>query len=305
MPAKHGDREHGRGEFAQSWSIAAALIDGPLTLEGIRDYYQLMARRFGIFSDVFALRSGSRNGPDHGPWQHLAESLAELADKGWIVQEQHRYRLTETGRRQALVMLDELKRGRAVLDGLTDPRRVSLVTLVIHFVLAALKLPAALLSGSVGLLNDALDTLMDGISSIVVFFGFRFNRERLASIVLVVFMLVTGGFTFYEVVARIIRPTATNSDPFAFAAMLVSALVCALLWAYAKFAGLRCGSMALITQSVGSRNHVLVALSVAAALVSNLLEFPLLDRITGAAPSVCSRQARMPACVTRSTARSS
>lgn len=50
--------------------------------------------------------------------------------------------------------------------------------------LAALKLPAGLLSGSVGLLNDATDTLLDGISSLLVYAGLRFDRERTVNVVL-------------------------------------------------------------------------------------------------------------------------
>jgi len=269
-------------EFGQSWSIASALLEGPLAVEGIREHYRLMARRVGIFTDMFSLRDDR----GHGPEQHLDQSLEELLRKGWVEREGDLYRLTDTGRRQALAVVEEMKKGKEFLDRASSPKRVSAVTLVVHFALAALKLPAALLSGSVGLLNDALDTLMDGVSSVLVYLGFRLNRERLASFVLVVFMLATGGYTLFEAVMRIVHPVETTSDVFAFVAALASGLVCGLLWLYQKFSGLRHGSMALIAQSVDSRNHVLVALGVTAALISNLLAFPLLDRIVGLAIAV-------------------
>jgi len=69
----------------------------------------------------------------------------------------------------------------------------------------------------------------------------------------------------------------------------MSALVCLALWIYQRYVGLRSGSLALITQSVDSRNHVIVAASVTAGLVASLLRFPrfpLLDTLVGLAVAV-------------------
>ena len=46
-----------------------------------------------------------------------------------------------------------------------------------------------------------------------------------------------------------------------------------MLWSYQRHVGLRSGSVALITQSVDSRNHVIVALGVTAGLIASLLRF--------------------------------
>jgi divalent metal cation (Fe/Co/Zn/Cd) transporter len=71
-----------------------------------------------------------------------------------------------------------------------------------------LKPPAALLSGSVGLLNDATDTLLYGFSSSVVYFGIRLHRERAVSLVLVIVMLATGVAMPYEAGRRFSVPLA-------------------------------------------------------------------------------------------------
>jgi hypothetical protein len=139
----------------------------------------------------------------------------------------------------------------------------------------------ALLSGSVGLLNDATDTLLDGLSSVLVYLGLRFDRERAANGVLL--MLGTGGLTCYEAVRRLLVPVAPDVDAFTFVATLLSALVCWGLYLYQRFVGVRSGSLALITQSVDSRNHVIVAASVTAGLIASRLDFPLLDTLVGLA----------------------
>ena len=150
-----------------------------------------------------------------------------------------------------------------------------------HFLLAAVKLPAAILSGSIALLNDGLDTLLDGVSSVLVYFGIRWKRERMANILLIVFMFGTGGWTLTEAIRGFFEQPSLTVDWLAVAAALVSGALCTGLRALQRFVGLRSASPALITQSVDSRNHVIVAVGVLAGLGASALRFPWLDRIVG------------------------
>jgi hypothetical protein len=100
-------------------------------------------------------------------------------------------------------------------------------------------------------------------------------------LVLVLLMLGTGALTLYEAVRRLFVPVAPDVESYSFLVAIVSALICLGLWAYQRYVGLRSGIMALITQSVDSRNHVIVAASVTAGLVASLLRFPLLDTLVG------------------------
>jgi len=142
-------------------------------------------------------------------------------------------------------------------------------------------MPIAILSGSAGLLNDSIDTLLDGLSSLLVYFGVRFRKERTANLLLVIVMLGTGGLALFESARRFFIPREPDVDAAAFFAIILSALVCFLLGLYQRYAGVRSGNLALITQSVDSRNHVLVAAGVGAGLIASLLHFPLLDTVMG------------------------
>jgi hypothetical protein len=146
-----------------------------------------------------------------------------------------------------------------------------------------LKLPAALLSGSVGLLNDAADTLLDGVSSLLVYVGLHFGKERAINVILVLLMLGTGGVTLYEAIQRFFVALEPEVNWFSFLAAILSAVACTLLYFCQRFIGSRSGSVALITQSVDSRNHVIVAVSVTAGLVASALRFSLLDTLVGLA----------------------
>jgi hypothetical protein len=279
---RHDHVHEHREDYGQIWEVAAYLRDGPRTPDEIADHFHSYLRWMGLFAIT---QRFERPDKDLRMAAFIQETMDEMLDRGWVVREGERYALTSQGHAEANTMLSEVKETGARLRQFTSkfvqPQTVSQVSLGVHLGLAALKLPAGLLSGSVGLINDATDTLLDGLSSLLVYAGLRFDKERAVNVVLVLLMLVTGGFTFYEAVRRFFAPFEPQVDWFTFLATILSALVCAVLWAYQRFVGLRSGSVALITQSVDSRNHVIVAGSVTAGLIASLLRFPLLDTLVG------------------------
>jgi len=277
-PHRHRRRE----KRDHSDMIAICLSDGPRTLVEIEKQFISFPRRFGLFIELFDQES-----IEHGDLtQSLLSDLEKMEETGWIERQEERYALTSLGLQKAAERLAGLRKAERLGNKLMQPQTVSQVSLGTHLGLAALKLPAGLLSGSVGLINDAADTLLDGLASLLVYAGLRLNRERAVNVVLVLLMLGTGGLTFSEAVHRFFTPFEPEVDWFAFLAAALSALVCLALWGYQRYVGLRSGSVALITQSVDSRNHVIVALSVTAGLIASLLRFSLLDTLVGLAVAI-------------------
>ena len=270
-----GTGDQRRRRYVKSVRVAATLLDGPRTLEEISDRYYAYLSALGFF------RKSERQVRDR--MASVKGRLEVPIDRGWVVREGERYVLTPLGREEVDKRLSQLGETGALLRRSLQPQTASKVTLGVHLGLAALKLPAGLLSGSVALINDAADTLLDALSSLVVYFGIRFNWERGANVTLVLLMLATGGFTFYAAVRRIFVPIELTVDWFAFLAAILSAPICMMLWAYQRYVGLRSGVMALITQSVDSRNHVIVSIGVIAGLVAAYLQFALLDTLVGLA----------------------
>jgi len=259
--------------------IAICLSDGPRTVAEIENQFIAFPRRFGVFIELF-----DRESIDRGDLaRDLLSDLEQMRQAGWVERREERYALTPLGHEKAAEKLAGLRKAGRLARKLVQPQTVSKVSVGVHLGLAALKLPAGLLSGSVGLINDAADTLLDGLASLLVYAGLRLNRERAVNVVLVLLMLGTGGLTFYKAVQRFFIPFEPKVDWFAFLAAVLSALVCLALWGYQRYVGLRSGSVALITQSVDSRNHVIVALSVTAGLIASLLRFNLLDTLVGLA----------------------
>ena len=75
----------------------------------------------------------------------------------------------------------------------------------------------------------------------------RFDKERLVNIVLVIFMVGTSLFTFYQAIQRFFVPVVPEVDGFTFMATILSGVVCLLLWVYQRSVGLRSGRLALIS----------------------------------------------------------
>jgi Co/Zn/Cd efflux system component len=262
--------------------ITICLSDGPRTVAELQEQFIEFPRRFGFFVELF-----DRDSIEQGVLtDELLRDLQKMQEAGWVERQEDRFALTPLGHEKAAERVAGLRRAGALARKLAQPETVSKVSLGVHLALAAFKLPAGLLSGSIGLINDAADTLLDGVASLLVYAGLRLNRERAVNVVLVLLMLGTGILTLYEAARRFFVPFEPDADWYAFLAALVSALVCLGLWGYQRYVGLRSTSVALITQSVDSRNHVLVALSVTSGLIASLLRFSLLDTLVGVAVAI-------------------
>lgn len=264
-------------DYGEKWAVAVALMDEPCDIDEVEEHFSKIARRFGIFNiDSLIKRYNKKSFR-----QFIEEVLLNMQELGWVLKKEELYELTKKGREEAQKAYDDTERAGKMMKKAFTASMAATVTFIVHLVLAVIKLPAALLSGSVGLLSDSLDTLADALSSLFVWVGVRKNKEELANKVLVVLMLVTGGFTLYKAAARIFNPTVPQVDTFTFTAAIVSALLCAVLWMYQRYTGKKTKTSAIITQSVDSRNHVFAALSVTAGLVAAKLNFAWLDISVG------------------------
>jgi hypothetical protein len=266
-----------RNDYGEKWAVAVTLMDKPCNIDEVEEHYSVIGRRFGVFNIDSVLEGHNKQSLR----QWLEEILLNMKEIGWVVKKDELYELTDEGRKEADKVYSESENAGKLLKKVLSASMVSTVTFITHLVLAIIKLPAALLSGSIGLLSDSLDTLADALSSLLVWIGIRRHKEEAANTVLVILMLVTGGFTLYKAVARIFDPVLPEVDSFTFVATVISALLCAILYLYQRYTGVKTKTPALITQSVDSRNHVIAALSVIAGLVAVLLDFVWLDIAVG------------------------
>jgi hypothetical protein len=271
----------GRDDYGQYYDLAVALTDGPKDLQQIKRHYESYLRLLGIFTPLSPFNFTEEE------WNtEISKGLQSLEDLEWAKYRDGVWDLTEKGRIEAEKPLSEVRRSKQIIGNLIKPETVSKTSIGVHFFLAAVKIPAAYISGSIGLLNDGIDTLLDAVSSIFVYFGLKFNRERLVNLFLTLLMLLVASLTMYQSAHRFLEPYSPDVDWFTFTATILSAVICALLYFYQGFVGSRTGSISLITQSIDSRNHVIVAASVTAGLIGSLTGYEMVDTLVGFSVSV-------------------
>jgi hypothetical protein len=260
-------------------TILVALSSGPKTPGEIEDAFRAYGRR--LPGDPRPHFGGRGKGTRLG--RGLALALAQAVEAGWAAECEHgdQFQLTDAGRAEAGLILNDLRSRRRLVHRLLRPSSAAAITMAAQIAITAIKVPAALISGSTGQLNDTAEELLDVIASTAVYLGVRRNAERLANVVVVVLMAATGCVTLALAARRLVVPAAPAVSWYPLAVAVASVPGYAVRSAYERSAGLRGGNASLVSQSVDSRNHALTGLAVTAGLVSVAVHATLIDTVIG------------------------
>lgn len=163
---------------------------------------------------------------------------------------------------------------------------------VCNVLLFLAKLTAALVSGSISILADAINNLSDAGSSIITFFGFRMagkeadaehpyghaRMEYLSALAIAALILLVGVELFKSSFGCILSPKSVKLTYMTVGILVLSIAVKFWMMRFAKYLGNRIQSTALLAVSADSRNDVL---STAVVIVSALIEHYTSWRLDG------------------------
>lgn len=170
------------------------------------------------------------------------------------------------------------------------------VSVGVNLVLAVGQMMAGMLSGSFGLVADAIHTLSDLVADFVVLFAAQHSRqgadedhhygharyENAASLVLGVLLLVVGVFMAWSAIQKFHSPIGVGKvGVVALWVALASLLAKECLFHYMLGIARKVGSSMLIANAWHARSDALSSLVVAAGIGGNLLGYPLLDPVAG------------------------
>ena len=167
-------------------------------------------------------------------------------------------------------------------------------------VTGAIELAIALVTGSVGLLGDALHNLADVSTSAVVFFGFWVSKkgatprypygyqraEDLAGLGVALVIWISALFAGYESVLKLISGTGTRSLTLGIAAAALGIAGNLAVSRYKRHIGERIHSSALIADARHSRLDALSSVGAMVGLFLVALGYPIGDPIAGLAVTV-------------------
>ncbi|MBN2394899.1 MAG: cation transporter [Candidatus Atribacteria bacterium] len=201
---------------------------------------------------------------------HLDRDL-ELAMKKGILEERNgKYELSPAGIEVAEYMQEAIP---FFMDQIFSPQIASMATLAIHVILSLIKLIFGIISRSAGLISDGIDNSADTVSSLLVWLGIKFNRERLASVFVIIMMF----FSLIGIVAftyqKLINPGPIKEGMVTFIISALCGLLMLGLSAFQYMAGKKHSNFAIMCQAIDSRNHFYTSLLVCGGIIlSHLAE---------------------------------
>jgi len=148
---------------------------------------------------------------------------------------------------------------------------VIIVTVFIHIFLSVIKLVFGFLSGSAGLVADGIDNTVDTVSSILVWLGIKYQKDKIVSSFIMLMMAISVVGIFITGINKFLHPEPVREGVIAFAASAVSGFVMLLLSAYQYITGKKTDNFAILCQSVDARNHFLTSLLVCAGILTTAL----------------------------------
>ena len=175
--------------------------------------------------------------------------------------------------------------------------RISNVSIAANVILSAMKLAAGIIAHSSAMISDAVHSLSDVLSTIVVMIGIQiasresdeghqYGHERfecVASIVLAVMLALTGGGIGYSAIRTIVFGSETLKAPgsLALVAAIVSIVVKEAMFWYTKKGAERIKSGALMADAWHHRSDALSSVGSLLGIGMARLGYPVFDPVAG------------------------
>ncbi len=175
-------------------------------------------------------------------------------------------------------------------------RWVLITTMLLNFWATAVKLIAGVVSGSLGVVADALDTLFDATSNIVGLVGLSLSAhppdkqhpyghrkfETMAALGIALLLFLTSWELLRNAVSRFGRPQPPDLNEWTFAALIFGIVLQSATSFYELRQGRRLRSEILVADALHTRANILVSLSVLVGMALVKLGYTAVDPILGA-----------------------
>ncbi|MCD6242070.1 cation transporter [Candidatus Bathyarchaeota archaeon] len=303
-------RKHKRASFSR-FILMVLLEEGPLNLKELEErafifVYHFHGFGYSLHAAVqkkligFLSWLGYRPREDYSEkmkkWREKHEQQIDvqvecrrLIEKGVLrLNEEKRYELTENGIEEAEKSAREMKKAlTSIRSQYLSPIAAARNTVIADFFLAIMKLLAGFFSNSVGLIADGADAAIDTVSASVVWAGIKFKKELAGTIIIILMMFITASSVGYESITKIIETITATTQPILMPYLVIVvegiALIAAvILHFYQRYVGKNNGSLALISQSIDSKNHVYVAGAVIIGATFSIFGIYFVDALIGA-----------------------
>ncbi len=258
--------------------------NGPCSEEKIKKTFYSFVTQFG-YGPIDEKRSG-RHGRNHDQIPDPAKMIEEAEEKDYIVLKDGLYHLSVKGKEEAAEYSKIFKVTGWIGKNINSAECASKNTFFIDLILTVVKLLAGFVSGSIALIADGTDAAIDTASALAVFVGVRYKKELIGAAVILIMMYFSSVSIAFESVVTLFDLISGNAEKLSRPGLVITIeAICMLaawfLASYQRLVGRRTKNIALITQSVDSKNHIFVSLAVIVGAVFSIFNISIADIIIG------------------------
>jgi len=218
-----------------------------------------------------------------GYWQANNElidiNLNKMEDEGLIKYSSDKYKITEKGLDALQKKEEDIKRYHT--------RRFSKEACAVYSLwgnvgLSALEFIIGFLSGSIGLIADAIHTAVDIIASAITWIGIKINKEAQAALIGGIILCGIGAFIAFESITKISQPVEIHFQTIALVTIVVNIAVNGFFSFYKFYIGGRTRSISLVADAYHTKTDIWSSVAVLIGLLGATIGFLVLDAIAGA-----------------------
>ena len=151
--------------------------------------------------------------------------------------------------------------------------------------LSALEFIIGFLSGSIGLIADAIHTAVDIIASAITWIGIKINREAQAALIGGIILCGIGVFIAFTSITKISHPAQIHFQTIALVTIVINIAVNAFFSFYKFYVGGRTRSISLVADAYHTKTDIWSSVAVLIGLLGATMGFLVLDAIAGAVVS--------------------
>ncbi|HIH96762.1 MAG TPA: cation transporter [Thermoplasmata archaeon] len=152
--------------------------------------------------------------------------------------------------------------------------------------LSALEFIVGFLSGSIGLIADAIHTAVDIIASAITWIGIKINREAGAALLGGIILCGIGVFIAFESITKIFEAAEIHFQAVALVTIVINIVVNGFFSYYKFYVGGRTRSISLIADAYHTKTDIWSSVAVLIGLLGATMGFFVLDAIAGAVVSL-------------------
>jgi cation diffusion facilitator family transporter len=152
--------------------------------------------------------------------------------------------------------------------------------------LSALEFIVGFLSGSIGLIADAVHTAIDIVASAITWLGIKIDKEAQAALVGGIILCGIGAFIAFESVTKIFEAAEIHFQVVALVTIVINIAVNGYFSFYKFYVGGRTRSISLIADAYHTKTDVWSSVAVLIGLLGATIGFFVLDAFAGAVVSL-------------------